>query len=78
MKFNKGTAKTVSWQLKLPEGLVERFRLIASVGGVSVDHLIAYILEDWTHKNRSLLMDDSLPTRLKNLMSGESITKQVR
>ncbi len=47
MKLKKNTVKTVSWRIEVPEGLPERYRLIASVAKVSVDCLIAHILEEW-------------------------------
>ena len=78
MKLKKGTIKTVSWRLNVPQGLPERYQLIASVAGVPVDQLVTHVLDDWTRKNRSLLMDDSMPARLKSLISMESTSKQSK
>lgn len=78
MGFKKGATKPISWQVKVPRGLVDRIRLIANVSGVTDDSLVTFILQEWTHRNKTLLLDDSLWVRLKKLMSGVSTTEQLK
>ncbi len=63
------TGKMVTWKVVVPESTQDRYRLIASLGGVPADRLVTYVLDDWTRKNRSLLAEDNLTARLKGMVS---------
>ena len=70
------SVKKVWWRIKVPQKLMERYQLIASFSNVSVDNLVSHVLEDWAKRNKTLLMDESLPARLKILLSADVVSKE--
>ena len=72
MNSKKKKVNMVPWRVKVYQGLPERYRLIADVAGVPVDQLVSYVLEDWTKKHKTLLLDENMPARLKKLIAGDS------
>ena len=74
MKLKKG-AKMEQWRINVTQGLPEQYRLISSISGVSVDRLVSYVLDEWVLNNRQLLMDASMPARLKKLISKDSTSE---
>lgn len=61
MNSKKKKVNMVPWRVKVYHGLPERYRLIADVAEVPVDWLVSYVLEHWTKKHKTLLMDENIP-----------------